>query len=131
MVILKPPELFYFRQMYLNRIGGKSYLQPHISSTNYLLEFSDSRACGLSLHITTLTYTQRTILSTGYLGELLLSMFTVLLIKNYILGLWRFLSMYSSTQKGYKYHQPPSKRFYVMMDVTFHEHESYFHQPYL
>ena len=36
---------------------------------------------------------------------------------------------YSSTQKGYKC--PPSKRFYVLVDVTFHEQESYFTIPYL
>lgn len=38
---------------------------------------------------------------------------------------------YSSTQKGYKCYHPPSKRFYVSIDVTFHEHRSYFSTPYL
>lgn len=38
---------------------------------------------------------------------------------------------YSSTQKGYKCYHPPSKRFYVSVDVTFHEQESYFTIPYL
>ena len=38
---------------------------------------------------------------------------------------------YSSTHKGYKCYHPPSKRFYVSVDVTFHEQESYFTIPYL
>ena len=38
---------------------------------------------------------------------------------------------YSSTQKGYKCYHVPSKRFYVSIDVTFHEQESYFTTPYL
>ncbi|KAK7406483.1 hypothetical protein VNO78_08110 [Psophocarpus tetragonolobus] len=38
---------------------------------------------------------------------------------------------YSTTQKGYKYFQPLSKRFYVSRDVTFNEQESYFKQPHL
>ena len=38
---------------------------------------------------------------------------------------------YSATQKGYKCYHPPSKKFYVSMDVTFHEQEPYFSQPYL
>nr|XP_019703534.2 uncharacterized protein LOC105038855 isoform X1 [Elaeis guineensis] len=38
---------------------------------------------------------------------------------------------YSSTQKGYKCYHPPSKKFYVSVDVTFNEQESYFTNPYL
>jgi hypothetical protein len=40
---------------------------------------------------------------------------------------------YSSTQKGYKYYHPPSKRFYIYisMDVIFNEKESYFNRSYL
>ncbi|RVX06582.1 Retrovirus-related Pol polyprotein from transposon TNT 1-94 [Vitis vinifera] len=38
---------------------------------------------------------------------------------------------YSSTQKGYKCYHPPSKRYSVSVDVTFHEQESYFTIPYL
>ena len=38
---------------------------------------------------------------------------------------------YSSTHKGYKCYHPPSKRFYVSVDVTLHEQESYFTIPYL
>ena len=37
----------------------------------------------------------------------------------------------SSTQKGYKCFHPPSKKFFVSRDVTFHEEEPYFTQPYL
>lgn len=33
---------------------------------------------------------------------------------------------YSMTQKGYRAYHPPSKRFYVSMDVTFHEHELFY-----
>lgn len=38
---------------------------------------------------------------------------------------------HSSTQKGYKCFHPPSKKFFVSRDVTFHEEEPYFTQPYL
>ncbi|CAJ2657372.1 unnamed protein product [Trifolium pratense] len=38
---------------------------------------------------------------------------------------------YSSTQKGYKCYHPPSHKFFVSRDVTFHEHESYFIQTHL
>src|ERR1044072_6394809 len=38
---------------------------------------------------------------------------------------------YSSTQKGYKVYHPPSQKFFVSRDVTFLEHESYFHQDHL
>ena len=38
---------------------------------------------------------------------------------------------YSSTQKGYKCFHPPTKKFFVSVDVTFVEKESYFVQPYL
>lgn len=37
---------------------------------------------------------------------------------------------YSSTQKGYKCYYPPSKKFYVSVDVTFNKQESYFTTPY-
>ena len=42
-----------------------------------------------------------------------------------------FFVGYSSTHKGYKCYHPPSKRFYVSVDVTFHEQKSYFTIPYL
>lgn len=35
---------------------------------------------------------------------------------------------YSSTQKGYRCYHPSSKRFYVSMDVIFHEHEFFYPQ---
>ena len=38
---------------------------------------------------------------------------------------------YSSTQKGYKCYHPSSKKFYIYIDVTFNENESYFTSPYL
>ena len=38
---------------------------------------------------------------------------------------------YSSTQKGHKCYHPPSNFFFVLMDVTFNESESYFLAPYL
>ncbi|KAK2354846.1 putative mitochondrial protein [Trifolium repens] len=38
---------------------------------------------------------------------------------------------YSSTQKGYKCYHPPSHKFFVSRDVTFHEQESYFVQTHL
>ncbi|CAJ2647123.1 unnamed protein product [Trifolium pratense] len=38
---------------------------------------------------------------------------------------------YSSTQKGYKCYHPPSNKFFVSRDVTFHEQESYFAQTHL
>ncbi|KAI5413059.1 hypothetical protein KIW84_057617 [Lathyrus oleraceus] len=38
---------------------------------------------------------------------------------------------HSSTQKGYKCFHPLSKKFFVSWDVTFHEEEPYFTQPYL
>jgi hypothetical protein len=38
---------------------------------------------------------------------------------------------YSSTQKGYKRYHPPSHKFFVSQDVTFHEQESYFVQNHL
>ncbi|CAJ2640143.1 unnamed protein product [Trifolium pratense] len=40
-------------------------------------------------------------------------------------------SWYSSTQKGYKCYHPPSNKFFVSRDVTFHEQESYFAQTHL
>ena len=33
---------------------------------------------------------------------------------------------YNTTQKGYKAYHPSTKRFFVSMDVTFHEHEMFF-----
>jgi hypothetical protein len=42
-----------------------------------------------------------------------------------------FVGYSSSTQKGYKCYHPPSKKFYVLADVTFNEQESYFTAPYL
>ena len=33
---------------------------------------------------------------------------------------------YSPTQKGYKCHHPPSRKFYVSASVTFHEDDRYF-----
>ena len=33
---------------------------------------------------------------------------------------------YITTQKGYKAYHPSTKRFFVSMDVTFHEHEMFF-----
>jgi len=30
---------------------------------------------------------------------------------------------YGSTQKGYRANHPPSKKFYISMDVTFNEHK--------
>ena len=38
---------------------------------------------------------------------------------------------YSSTHKRYKCYHPPSKKFYVSVDTTFNEQESYFINPYL
>ena len=38
---------------------------------------------------------------------------------------------YSSTKKGYKCYHPPSRRFFVIADVTFDEGRSYFTQTYL
>nr|KYP54945.1 Retrovirus-related Pol polyprotein from transposon TNT 1-94 [Cajanus cajan] len=38
---------------------------------------------------------------------------------------------YSATQKGYKCFHPPSQKFFVSRDVTFHEQISYFSQPHL
>jgi len=38
---------------------------------------------------------------------------------------------YSSTQKDYKCYHPPSHKFFVSRDVTFHEQESYFVQTHL
>lgn len=38
---------------------------------------------------------------------------------------------YSTTQKGYKCYHHPSKKLFVSRDVTFHEGETYFTQPYL
>ena len=38
---------------------------------------------------------------------------------------------YSSTQKWYKCNDPPTKRFFVSIDVTFSETENYFPNPYL
>ncbi|RDX90893.1 hypothetical protein CR513_27200, partial [Mucuna pruriens] len=38
---------------------------------------------------------------------------------------------YSSTQKGYRCYHPPSKKFLVSRDITFHEDKAYFKQPYL
>ena len=37
---------------------------------------------------------------------------------------------YNTTQKGYKAYHPSTKRFFVSMDVTFHEHEMFFPQKY-
>nr|KYP74868.1 Retrovirus-related Pol polyprotein from transposon TNT 1-94 [Cajanus cajan] len=34
---------------------------------------------------------------------------------------------YNTTQKGYKAYHPSSKKIFVSMDVTFHEHEMFFH----
>ena len=33
---------------------------------------------------------------------------------------------YSSTQKGYRCYHPPSRRFFVSIDVVFNEAESYY-----
>ena len=33
---------------------------------------------------------------------------------------------YSPTQKGYKYYHPPSRKYFVSMDVTLRETEPYF-----
>lgn len=38
---------------------------------------------------------------------------------------------YSSTQKGYKCYHPPTKKLFVLADVTFAEEKPYFAQPYL
>ena len=38
---------------------------------------------------------------------------------------------YFSTEKGYNYYHAPSKKFFVLADVTFSENESYFSAPYL
>ena len=38
---------------------------------------------------------------------------------------------YSSTQKGYKCFHPPSRKFYISVDVTFFENKSYFHKNHL
>jgi len=38
---------------------------------------------------------------------------------------------YSSTQKGYICYHPPSHKYFVSRDVTFHEQESYFVQTHL
>nr|KYP48213.1 Retrovirus-related Pol polyprotein from transposon TNT 1-94 [Cajanus cajan] len=38
---------------------------------------------------------------------------------------------YTYTQKGYKCYYPPSKKFFITRDVTFHEEQNYFSQPYL
>jgi hypothetical protein len=38
---------------------------------------------------------------------------------------------YSSTQMGYKCYHPPSRKYFVSRDVTFHEQESYFGQTHL
>ena len=38
---------------------------------------------------------------------------------------------YSSTQKGYKCCHPPSKKFFILADVTFNESKSYFSTPHL
>ena len=36
---------------------------------------------------------------------------------------------YSTTQKGYKCYHPPTRKFFVSMDVTFREEEAYFSPP--
>ncbi|KAI5429937.1 hypothetical protein KIW84_034500 [Lathyrus oleraceus] len=41
------------------------------------------------------------------------------------------VSGYSSTKKGYKCYHPPSHKFFVSRDLTFHEQESYFVQTHL
>lgn len=38
---------------------------------------------------------------------------------------------YSTSKKGYKCYHPPFKKLFVSRDVTFHEGEAYFSQPYL
>ena len=38
---------------------------------------------------------------------------------------------YSSTQKGYKCYQPPTRKLYVSVNVTFVENKPYFSTPYL
>lgn len=42
-----------------------------------------------------------------------------------------FFLDYPFTQKGYKCNRPPKRKFYVYVDVTFVEHDSCFHNPYL
>lgn len=33
---------------------------------------------------------------------------------------------YSNIKRGYKYYYPPSKRFFISKDVTFHENDDYY-----